>query len=138
MANGVEGVIAALRVALREAEDSCAIDWPVEAANRWINELPGARVGRWRNLIIDDGSDVPREEFVGHVRATLAYLEANREMIGAAPRPWLWPFRRSRPSPAPAAPVEATAPIDADYEEVPATPAAKHGRPGRSVRLIKD
>lgn len=94
MAADVEAVIAALRVALDEAENSDATYWKSEAANRWIGQLPGAWSGRWRKLKLDaDASgDVYRDAFVGHVRAALAFLEASRGQM-APSRKW-WPMRR--------------------------------------------
>jgi hypothetical protein len=41
MAADVEAVIAALRVALEEAQKSDEDFWKVEAANRWVGQLPG-------------------------------------------------------------------------------------------------
>jgi hypothetical protein len=94
MAADVEAVIAALRVALDEAQNSDATYWKSEAANRWIGQLPGAWTGRWRKLKLDaDASGhVHREAFVGHVRAALAFLDASRTQI-APSRKW-WPMRR--------------------------------------------
>jgi hypothetical protein len=94
MAADVEAVIAALRVALDEAQNSDDTYWKVEAANRWIGQLPGAWSGRWRRLKLhaDASGDVYREAFVGHVRAALAFLEASRAQI-APSRKW-WPMRR--------------------------------------------
>jgi hypothetical protein len=94
MAADVEAVIAALQVALDEAQKSQDMHWKVSAANRWIDQLPGAWSGRWRDLKlvgISDG-EADREEFVGHVRAVLAYLDASRDQI-RRPRKW-WPARR--------------------------------------------
>jgi hypothetical protein len=94
MAADVEAVIAALRVALDEAQNSDDTYWKSEAANRWIGQLPGAWSGRWRRLKLhaDASGDVYREAFVGHVRAALAFLEASRAQI-APSRKW-WPMRR--------------------------------------------
>ena len=93
MAAEVEAVIAALRVSLEEAQKSHATFWKISTANRWINQLPGARFGRWRRLKLSrlTGGDIHRTEFIGHVRAVLAYLEANREAVGRT-RTW-WPMR---------------------------------------------
>ncbi len=114
MAADVEAVIAALRVALDEAQKSDEPNWNVDAANRWVGELPGAWSGRWRNLVLqgDDFGNADRDEFVGHVRATLAFLEASRAQIPPS-RKW-WPMRRrgttqavakAEPQAAPARPV---------------------------------
>ena len=82
MQNNVDAVIAALRVALEEAEEAVYGNWPVKSANRWINQLPGAWFGRWRHLKISsdewDGN-ISRDRFIGHVKATIAYLETNKE-----------------------------------------------------------
>jgi len=99
MAADVDAVIAALRVVLEEAQKSDESFWRVEAANRWVSQLPGAWSGRWRKLIIkgDTAGDARRDEFVAHVRAVVAFLEANRSRM-PAPRKW-WSLRR-RNSPA--------------------------------------
>jgi hypothetical protein len=94
VAADVEAVIAALRVALDEAQKSDETFWKSQAANRWIGQLPGAWSGRWRRLKLhaDGSGEISREEFVGHVRAALAFLEASRTQI-APSRKW-WPMRR--------------------------------------------
>lgn len=94
MAADIDAVIAALQVALEEAQKSEASHCKVEAVNRWITLLPGAWTGRWRNLVLagDAESEAPRDEFIGHVRAVLAFLDANRARIGAR-RKW-WPAYR--------------------------------------------
>lgn len=94
MAADIDAVIAALQVALEEAQKTDASHCKVEAANRWITLLPGAWAGRWRNLVLaaDSEGEAPRDEFVGHVRAVLAFLDANRASIGAR-RKW-WPAYR--------------------------------------------
>jgi hypothetical protein len=70
MSSNVDAVIAALRVALNEAEMSNQTWWKVRAANRWINQLPGAWRGRWWHLRlwaeIGDGM-ISRARFIGHV-----------------------------------------------------------------------
>lgn len=101
MAADVEAVIAALRVALEEAQKSDEDFWKVEAANRWVGQLPGAWTGRWRKLILsgDSTGDALREKFVGHVRAVLAFLEANRAQIPPS-RKWWSPRRRNTATPA--------------------------------------
>jgi hypothetical protein len=109
MAADVDAVIAALRVVIDEAQKSSEDQIKVETANRWISHLPGSWTGRWRKLILkgDTFGDADREEFAGHVRAVIAFLEANRSHI-PAPRKW-WSLRR-RNQPAPvivAAPVAA-------------------------------
>src|SRR5262245_4651086 len=90
MAADIDAVIAALQVALEEAQKTEASHCRVEAANRWITLLPGAWTGRWRNLVLagDAESEAPRDEFIGHVRAVLAFLDANRARIGARHKWW--------------------------------------------------
>jgi hypothetical protein len=111
MAADVDAVIAALRVALEESQKSDDVSWKVEAANRWIEQLPGAWSGRWRKLVLrgDDWGNADREEFVGHVRAVLAFLEANRAQIPSS-RKWWSPRRRSNAAQAAAAPAAAAPP----------------------------
>jgi hypothetical protein len=93
MGSDVDAVVAALKIALDEAQGSAAAQWKAKAANRWVARLPGAWLGRWRHLKIEPGhwGQVDREEFIGHVRAVVAYLETNRE---AASRTFAW--RRHR------------------------------------------
>ncbi|RUP10305.1 hypothetical protein [Hyphomicrobium sp.] len=129
MGRDVEAVIEALKIALEEARNANDETWwKVDAANRWINRLPGAWTGRWRDLKLkgDSGGDVDRNEFIGHLRATLAYLEANREAIARA---WSWSKHR-RPA------KQNEDPIDADFDDV-APSKAKLPRTGKAVRLIK-
>jgi hypothetical protein len=108
MARDVDAVIAALRVALDEARKDGDLYWKVRNANRWINQLPGAWTGRWPHLKLsgDLFGQIYRTEFVGHVRATLAYLESNREFIRVT-RIWSWPFKRAKQYP--------PDPIDAEF-----------------------
>ncbi|MGE5512892.1 MAG: hypothetical protein ACM31O_16765 [Bacteroidota bacterium] len=132
MAGDIDAVIAALRIALEEAQKSGETFWTVKSANRWINQLPGAWAGRWRHLKLapeysHDGS-IGRRAFIGHVRATLAYLEANREAIRSM-RIWSWPLRRAKPQPV----VE---PIDAEFKDVMSV-EKQLPKPRRSVRVIK-
>jgi hypothetical protein len=109
MLSDVDAVIAALRVVLHEAETRNNFSrtdayWKTHIVNKWIYQLPGARWGRWRELRLrpDCGDLAERQNLIMHVRATLAYLETNRETI-AARRSW-WPFGRRATSPAPEAP----------------------------------
>jgi hypothetical protein len=101
MGSGIEGVVAALKVALEEAQTSDEDCWDVKAANRWIDKLPGAWLGRWRQLRLagDSAGEVLRSEFVGHVRAVLAYLETNGK---EPPRSFGWRRQRSLPQTMPA------------------------------------
>ncbi len=97
MSTDIDAVIAALKVVLQTVAAGSSTDqWEVKLVNRWINQLPGAGWGRWRQLKLKGPSYSPKqvyqEDMVVHVQATLAYLETNRETI-AAERPW-WPFGR--------------------------------------------
>jgi len=105
MAADVDAVIAALRVVLEEAQQSEEAFWKVEAANRWVSQLPGSWSGRWRKLVLkgDVAGDARRDELIAHVRAVLAFLEANRLQIPAR-RKWWSRKRNSAPQPAAAAP----------------------------------
>jgi hypothetical protein len=87
----VDAVIAALRIVLNEAENTNG-SRPTKVVNRWIGQLPGAWWGRWRRLKLrgDSSGRVSRDALIGHVRATLAYLEAQREALGKQ-RSW-WRF----------------------------------------------
>jgi hypothetical protein len=94
MASDVDAVIAALRIVLHEAETRASeFWWKTHLVNRWINRLPGAWRGRWRHLRLrgDIGDRAKRTNVISHLRATLAYLEINRETIAAKRRSW-WPF----------------------------------------------
>jgi hypothetical protein len=91
----VDAVIAALRTVLEEAEARHSeYWWKTHIVNRWIRQLPGAWWGRWRSLRLRgdnySGMDATRENLITHVRATLAYLESNRDAIAAKPRRWAW------------------------------------------------
>ncbi|KWT67363.1 hypothetical protein APY04_1928 [Hyphomicrobium sulfonivorans] len=109
MAGNIDAVIAALRVVLDAAEESDEPFVKVEAANRWIKQLPGTWTGRWRKLMLkgDGSGDARRDEFVGHVRAVLAFLESNSKEAPAT-RKW-WSLRRRSGQQQPAAPVAAQA-----------------------------
>jgi hypothetical protein len=122
MAADVDAVIAALRVVLDEAQKSDEPFWKVEATNRWISHLPGSWTGRWRKLVLkgDASGDARRDEFVAHVRAVLAFLEANRLQI-PSPRKW-WSLRRR----------SSTAPAGASAPASSAAPA-----PSRPVNLLR-
>lgn len=109
MAGNIDAVIAALRVVLDAAEESDEPFVKVAAANRWIKQLPGTWTGRWRKLMLkgDGSGDARRDEFVGHVRAVLAFLESNSKETPAT-RKW-WSLRRRSGQQQPAAPVAAQA-----------------------------
>lgn len=128
MGNTIDAVIEALKIALEEARKATDDDyWKVENANRWINRLPGAWMGRWKDLKLkgDYAGDVDRQAFVGHVRATLAYLETNKDAIRSM-RTWSWgtPSKKS---------ARVAEPIDAEFKDVTSRPA-KHGK---SIRVLK-
>lgn len=131
MASNIDAVIAALRVVLADAERSRASNLDTKMVNRWISLLPGAWLGRWRHLrLYGDFADmVPRDALIGHVRATLAYLESNREAIAAQRA---WPFRRTPAAPA----TPAASPIDAEFRDLGGN--GKLPKSSRKlVRLIK-
>lgn len=116
MTSSVDAVIAALRVALAEAERSREIIWSSREANRWIAQLPGAWLGRWRNLRVKGtlgGHDnINRTDFVSQLRATLAYLEANREQVAAHGLLFSrGKLKRAAPN--------SSEPIDAEFHDVP-------------------
>lgn len=94
MAADIEAVVAALRVALDEAQKSEDSFWEVSSVNRWIDMLPGTWMGRWRDLKLkgDSTGEADREQFVGHVRAVIAFLEASRTPAPRS-RKW-WSLRR--------------------------------------------
>ena len=128
MSSDVDAVIAALRIALREAETRTnAIWWKADALNRWIKQLPGAWLGSWNQLMLrgDSAGDVPRVDFISHLRATLGYLEVNRDAIKAR-RVWRWPLRARKPEP-----------IDAEFKVVAEPTEKPMKKPGKSMRLIK-
>ncbi len=112
MTSKVDAVIAALRVTLAEAERSKELFWNARQANRWIAQLPGAWFGRWRNLRISGGTFTNRSDFVAQLRATLAYLEANREQISSTTSMFSrGKLKRGTP--------KSSQPIDAEFQEVP-------------------
>jgi hypothetical protein len=126
----VDAVIAALRIVLREAEASTNFYWETHIVNKWIYQLPGARWGRWRELRLrpDCEDSAVRPNLITHVRATLAYLETNRETIAAQPS-W-WPFGRRTTSLAPGAPSAVAKEKPAPPQEQRETPRA----PNRSTK----
>lgn len=130
MVNQVDAVIAALQIALEEAERSTAYYWKTRNANRWIDQLPGGFL-RWRHLKLTggDSGQAPRSEFIGHVRATLAYLAVNREEI-ASTRFWSWRVPKLRTS-------KSSRPIDAEFEEVRGEDIKKLPKPTKPMRVVK-
>ena len=135
MLSDVDAVIAALRVMLREVETHTKFSrtkayWETHIVNKWIYQLPGARWGRWRELRLrpDCGDLAERPNLIMHVRATLAYLETNRETI-AAHKPW-WSFGRRATNPVPETPA-------APVKEKPAPPQEPRGTPRGPDRSTK-
>ena len=108
MAADIDAVIAALRVALDEAQRSDEDFWQVSAVNRWIDQLPGIWMGRWRDLKLagDTVGEVDRAQFIGHVRAVAAFLEASRTPTPRV-RKW-WSLRRRNSAAQPATQPAAT------------------------------
>lgn len=129
----VEAVIAALKVALQDAERRTSGYVKARAANRWIDHLPASRWGQWRRLKVrsDIEGDILRDDFTGQVRATIAYLEANKEVIAnssGASKSWLHFWRRK-----PKAPSANADPIDVEFSEAP-----KSGRKRKAPLKIVD
>lgn len=130
MGSDVDAVIQALRIALEEARQATdELYWNVENANRWINRLPGAWMGRWRDLKLrgDSAGEVDRKTFVGHVRASLAYLETNKDEIRAI-RLWSWRMPAANP-------IRMQEPIDAEFKDV--TTHSRPSKQGKSLRVLK-
>ena len=121
MGTEIDAVIAALKIELDEADRGGASFWKTIRCNRWIKQLPGAWTRRWKNLKIrgDIDGEISRTEFVTHVRATLAYLEAHRDQIKAMPA-WNWPFTALRKTKELATSFT-DQPIDAEFTDVPTT-----------------
>jgi hypothetical protein len=96
----------------------------VAAVNRWIDQLPGAWMGRWRDMKLagDSTGHVDREQFVGHVRAVVAFLEARRTQSPQA-RKWWSLRRRNAPAHTPA--------------QVSTTPARGPAKPINLLRVRK-
>ena len=131
MVDPVDAVIAALRIALAEAERSQDYVWKVRNANRWIDQLPGSLFFRWRHLKLgSDSGQVARLEFVGHVRATIAYLVANREAMRSQ-RFWSWSARKFPKV------TNDLPPIDTEFEEVPGSDAKKLAKPSKPMRVVR-
>lgn len=92
MTTQVDAVILALRSVLADAEYSQSYYWETRTINRWINQLPGAWLWKWRHLILRGNVDrrVGRADAIVHLRATIVYLEENRDNIQAPSIPWRW------------------------------------------------
>ena len=100
MTSRVEAVILALRSVLHDAERRNDTYWQTRTINRWINQLPGAWAWKWRHLKLrGDSRRVFRADAIVHLRATIAYLEANRANIER--QPFRWPQWRKLKTPAP-------------------------------------
>lgn len=132
MADRVDAAIAALKVALAEAEKSKDIRWKVGSANRWINQLPGAWWGRWRHLKLRSEYEgkMSRDLFVSELRAVLAYMEINRDEIKTARA---WPgsyFERAQPR------QEPFQPTDVEFSEVKGAKGRTARKTGGTMRLI--
>ena len=128
----VEAVIAALKIALQDAERRNDLYTKVRAANRFIDQLPGSR-RKWRRLKVGSDLDgyILRADFIGQVHTTIAYLETNKEVIasGAAEsKSWLR-FWRRKPKEAPVS----LEPIDVEFTEAP-----KPGRKQKNALKVVD
>lgn len=105
----VEAVIAALREVFEDAELRDHEDeWDIETINRWIEQLPG-RPTQFKGLELNTLSGMaPREDAIGHLRATIRFLVVRQQSPPPTKRRW-WNFRRDR-KPA------ASEPIDAEFK----------------------
>ena len=133
MADRVDAAIAALKVALKEAENSGELWWQARRANCWISQLPGAWWGRWRHLRLrsEYGATMERKLFISELRAVLAYLEAHRDEIKIA-RAWPWSYSGST-----GAPQEPPLPTDVEFTEVKGTKAKTARKTSQPMRLVK-
>jgi hypothetical protein len=131
MADRVDAAIAALKVALKEAEKSSDLWWKPRRANCWINQLPGAWWGRWRHLKLrgDAIGTMERKLFINELRAVLAYLQTHRDEIRAA-RAWPWSYSGRVES-------SHADPVDVDFREIKHPGEKSSGTTKKSVRLIK-
>ncbi len=132
MADPVDAAIAALKVALAEAEKSKDIQWKVRCANRWINQLPGAWWGRWRHLKLRSEYEgkMSRDLFVSELRAVLAYMETNRDEIKVA-RAWPWSHSsRAQPN------RESLQPTDVEFSEVKGAKDKTARKTSETMRLV--
>ena len=131
MPASVDAVIAALRVVLQDAEERPTdYHWKTSLVNRWINVLPGAWRGRWWNLRLRGGlrGEVSREDFILHVRASLAYLELHRQSTRSK-RGWSWRLTRTTGT-------TIAKPIEAQFQEVDEGLNKERGAASR-VKLIR-
>ncbi|MBY0559667.1 hypothetical protein [Hyphomicrobium sp.] len=103
MTSRVDAVILALQSVLADAERRRDMYWQTRTINRWVNQLPGAWTWKWRHLKLrGDSRRVNREDAIVHLRATIAYLEANRANIER--QPFRWPHWRKSKMPLPIEP----------------------------------
>ncbi|MFY9640497.1 MAG: hypothetical protein WCD20_12725 [Rhodomicrobium sp.] len=131
MAKDVDAVIAALKAALQDAQARNFYSCESRVANRWINKLPGAWTGKWRHLKVQSDilGEILREDFIGQVRATIAYLETNKDaIVGTSLQSFSGLFRRRKPI--------ASEPLDADFSEVPLRTEKRKAAPAL-VKLVK-
>ncbi|MDP9131215.1 MAG: hypothetical protein M3N35_12600 [Candidatus Binatota bacterium] len=132
MADRVDAAIAALKVALKEAENSGDLLWKASRANCWISQLPGSWWGRWRSLRLrSDYGTMERKLFISELRAVLAYLEAHRDEIKIA-RAWPWSHPRRVESPQ-----ESASPTDVEFSEVKGTKAKTARKTSQPMRLVE-
>ncbi|WP_423415817.1 hypothetical protein RLW55_05525 [Hyphomicrobium sp. B1] len=105
MTSQVDAVILALRSVLEDAARSHDVYWQTRTINRWINQLPGAWTWKWRHLKLrGDSRRVPRADAIVHLRATITYLEANRDGIRSPS--FRWPKLRKEKTPRPVEPAK--------------------------------
>lgn len=118
----VEAVIAALKSVLKDAETQRCSHYYPRTANRWIDRLPGSWRGKGSLKVAPRGEWIAYADFVSQVRATIAYLETNKEVIAnGSGASWLR-FWRRKPKEAPVS----LEPIDVEFSEAP--------MPGRKQR----
>ncbi|WP_024274978.1 hypothetical protein [Hyphomicrobium sp. 802] len=102
MTSQVDAVILALRSVLQDAERIQVTYWETRTINRWINQLPGAWTWKWRHLKLRGDVDrkVSRMDAIVHLRATIYYLEENRDSIKGPSFRWPKPKNEKVPLPA--------------------------------------
>lgn len=86
MANEVDAVIAALHTLLKDAEArKTQHHWDPMTVNRWIHLLPAQFAERSRHMILlgHNNGWTTRDDLIGHVKATISYLQATRKVSGA-------------------------------------------------------
>ncbi len=132
MSKDVDAVIAALKAALQDAEARRFTVCKSRVANRWINQLPGAWTGKWRHLKIhsDFDGEIFRDDFIGQLRATIAYLETNKDAIASTPSFSFSSLFKHRNT-------VASEPLDAEFSEVPSRSWKQKTAPA-PVKLVKN